>query len=124
MGSSLLIFWDLVPGSSFEPLVVLLAAFFADVLNLRAHASKFSADGAAGVVGAKVDGAEDAAVEVSILTGAAAPAVVLSTGRFDPLELLAVTSVLSFLGSVPTSSKAICVAFKCRRFSMHAAECT
>ena len=123
MGSSLLIFWDLVPGSSFEPLVVLLAASFADVLNLRARASKFSADGAAGVVGAIVDRAEDAAVEVSILTGAVFLAVVLSTGRFDPLELLAVTSVLSFLDSAPTSSMAICVAFKRRRFSTHAAEC-
>ena len=119
----------MLSGSSWELsvllVVLLFAESFAEVLNLFAQASKPSADGAAGVgaVGAGADGADGAGGSVSIRLGAAAPVEVLSAGRFEPLELLPGSVVFCFLGSFPTSSKAICVAFKGRLFSRHAAEC-
>ncbi len=111
MGSSPDVLRDLVPGSSVDSVVALLAVLAA-MLKRFAHASKLSADGAAAVVGASVDAADGAGVDVGggIVTDAVA-------GRLDPLEPDDVISVFCFLFSVPTSSNAIFVAFKCRMFS-------
>ncbi len=111
MGSSSDVLRDLVPGSAVDSVVALLAVLAA-MLKRVAHASKLSDDGAAAVVGASVDAADGAGVDVGggIVTDAVA-------GRLDPLEPDDVTSVFCFLFSVPTSSNAIFVAFKCRMFS-------
>ncbi len=111
MGSSTAVLRDLFPGSSVDSVVALLAVLAA-MLKRFAHASKLSADGAAAVVGARVDAADGAGADVG---GGAVTAAV--AGRFDPLEPDDVTSVFCFLFSVPTSSNAIFVAFKCRMFS-------